>query len=272
MASQNALIQYNHQKKGVLSDMKKHSIKFLALTMALYATATLNGCVTTSKAADSGSLSTSSDSQAEASESNKILSVEDQEKAEEERQDEIAKQYSIYEPYGMTYDKKKDRFLYNGQMVRYFKDQISEENTNAFFFDDGVVDVEPIRSVNGDLIGLKQSSDSDFKTRSKKQEEIKVEFETVDISGENAGFEGGDPEWRDDSLDDYVDFGISYDEANNNWKYNGKPIHILYDADHNTYCNNSIDDGISIRVIRDKHGNIVELKEADAKELKQYIK
>ena len=49
----------------------------------------------------------------------------------------------------MTYDKEKDRFFYNGQMVSLLQDQVSAENTNSFFFEDGVVDVEPIRDTNG---------------------------------------------------------------------------------------------------------------------------
>ncbi len=62
-------------------------------------------------------------------------------------------QDSIYAPYGMTYDTEKDRFLYNGQIVRYFKNQINSDETNALF-DDGVVDVEPIRDTTGTLTGL----------------------------------------------------------------------------------------------------------------------
>ena len=49
----------------------------------------------------------------------------------------------------MTYDKEKDRFFYNGQIVRYFKDEVGTENTNSFFFENGVVDVEPIRAASG---------------------------------------------------------------------------------------------------------------------------
>ena len=69
------------------------------------------------------------------------ISSEEQAKAEETRRNEIAEQYSVYEPYGMTYDKEKDRFYYDGQVVRYFKDQVNAENANSFFFEDGVVDV-----------------------------------------------------------------------------------------------------------------------------------
>ena len=180
--------------------------------------------------------------------------------------------YSMYEPYGMTYDQEKDRFFYNGQMVRYFKDQVSAENTNSFFFEDGVVDVEPIRDTNGTLTGLKQSSDADFKARTEKQEEIKAEFAAAGITGNSGSFEMGDPNYRDDSLDAYTAFGVSYDQSTQKWMYDGKIIHILYDADHNTYCDSSADDGINLKVVRDKSGNIEKLMETEAQELEQYVK
>ena len=31
------------------------------------------------------------------------------------------------------------------------------------------------------------------------------------------------------------------------WMYDGKLIHILYDADHDTYCDNGISDGINLK-------------------------
>ena len=54
--------------------------------------------------------------------------------------------------------------------------------------------------------------------------------------------------------------------------YNGKIIHILYDADHNSYCDNSVSDGINVKVVRDKNGNIEKLVETEAQELEQYVK
>ena len=268
--------------------MKKCNLKILTLTMALCVSAALSGCAanaaatqepnkqtTTStipmeQAHNSGDTSSSnSTSTAEAYESDEVISPEEQAKAEEVRRAEIAEQYSIYEAYGMTYDKEKDRFFYNGQMVRYFKDQVSAENTNSFFFEDGVVDVEPIRDTNGTLTGLKQSSDADFKARTEKQEEIKAEFNAAGITG---SFEMGDPNYRDDSLDAYTAFGVSYDQSTQKWMYDGKIIHILYDADHNTYCDSSASDGINLKVVRDKSGNIEKLMETEAQELEQYVK
>ena len=213
----------------------------------------LAGCSTTpqnsQEQADNSSdtLYSNSSSTAQAYESDEVISSEEQAKAEEIRRTEIAEQYSIYESYGMTYNIEKDRFFYNGQIVRYFKDQVSTEQTNSFFFDDGIVDVEPIRNADGSLTGLKQSSQADFKDRTEKQEEINAEFESAGITLDSGSFEGGDQNYCDDSLYAYAAFGVSYDKATLKWMYEGKAIHILYDADHNTYCDNGISDGINLK-------------------------
>lgn len=119
---------------------------------------------------------------------------------------------------------------------------------------------------------MKQSSDADFKARTEKQEEIKAEFAAAGITGNSGSFEMGNPNYRDDSLDAYTAFGVSYDQSTQKWMYDGKIIHILYDADHNTYCDSSADDGINLKVVRDKSGNIEKLMETEAQELEQYVK
>lgn len=269
--------------------MKKNNIIILAFTMILCVSTILsarvsnaadtqqankvtsNSLISEEQAYDSSDTS-SSDLTAEAYENDEAISSEEQAKAEETRRKEIAEQYSAYEPYGMTYDKEKDCFFYEGQTVRYFKDQINAEHANSFFFEDGVVDVEPIKDTNGTLTGLKQSSDADFKARTEKQEEIKSELAAAGITGNSGSFELGDPNYRDDSLDAYATFGISFDKASDNWMYDGKIIHTLYDADHNTYCDNSASDGINIKVIRDKNDNIEKLVETETQELERYVK
>ena len=269
--------------------MKKNNIKVFGVTMTLCISAALSACTATTTDTQYPNQVTSTTSlpekqtygsrdtlsstfTTEAYESHEIISSEEQTKTEENRRNEVAEQYSVYEPYGMTYDKEKDRFFYDNQVVRYFKDQINTENTNSFFFEDGVVDVEPIKDTNGNLTGLKQSSDADFKSRTEKQEKIKSEFDNPCITGNSGSFELGDPNYRDDSLDAYITFGISYDKTADNWIYDGKIIHILYDANHNTYCNASAIDGINLKVIRDKNGNIEKLVETGAQELEQYVK
>ena len=252
--------------------MKKQKITTLLLTMALCASAVLSGCAasaasqtepnqsTTSstpfeEAKDSGTpISSDEASSVQAYENDEVLSSEEQAKAEQERRAEIAEKYSIYEPYGMTYDTEKDRFFYNGQVVRYFKDQINSNETNGFSYDDGVIDVEP------------------FNARTKEQEALKAELEKAGITAGSGSFEQGDPNYRDDSLDAYAEFGVSYDKTSNHWMYGKKPIYILYDKEHYTFCDKGVSDGVSLNVVRDKDGNIEKLVSVDKGELEQFVK
>ena len=270
--------------------MKKQKITTLLLTMALCASAVLSGCAasaasqtepnqsTTSstpfeEAKDSGTpISSDEASSVQAYENDEVLSSEEQAKAEQERRAEIAEKYSIYEPYGMTYDTEKDRFFYNGQVVRYFKDHINSNETNGFSYDDGVIDVEPIRDEDGTLTSLKQSSDADFNARTKEQEALKAELEKAGITAGSGSFEQGDPNYRDDSLDAYTEFGVSYDKTSNHWMYGEKPIYILYDKEHYTFCDKGVSDGVSLNVVRDKAGNIENLVSVDKGELEQFVK
>ena len=290
MVSQTVLLLYIQKQKGVFQNMKKQKITTLLLTMALCASAVLSGCAasaanqtepnqsTTSstpfeEAKDSGTpISSDEASSVQAYENDEVLSSEEQAKAEQERRAEIAEKYSIYEPYGMTYDTEKDRFFYNGQVVRYFKDQINSNETNGFSYDDGVIDVEPIRDEDGTLTGLKQSSDADFNARTKEQEALKAELEKAGITAGSGSFEQGDPNYRDDSLDAYTEFGVSYDKTSNHWMYGEKPIYILYDKEHYTFCDKGVSDGVSLNVIRDKAGNIEKLVSVDKGELEQFVK
>ena len=271
--------------------MKKNNIKILAFAMTLCVSTTLSACATNivdtqeankvtsnsliseEQAYDSSDTS-SSNFTAEAYENNEAISSEEQAKDEETRRNEIAEQYSAYEPYGMTYDKENDRFSYDGQTVRCFKDQVSSAGHARLVLlrwrrcGRG----RRLETVNGTLTGLKQSSDADFKARTERQEEIKAEFDAAGITGNSGSFEMGDPNYRDDSLDAYTAFGVSYDKTSDNWMYEGKVIHIFYDAGHNTYCDNGASNGINLKVIRDKNGNIEKLVETEAQELEQYVK
>lgn len=135
-----------------------------------------------------------------------------------------------------------------------------------------MIDVEPIRDKDGTLTGLKQSSDADFNARTKEQEALKAELEKAGITAGSGSFEQGDLNYRDDSLDAYTEFGVSYDKTFNHWMYGEKPIYILYDKEHYTFCDKGVSDGVSLNVIRDKAGNIEKLVSVDKGELEQFVK
>ena len=48
--------------------------------------------------------------------------------------------YSIYEPYGLSYDQENYYFTYNGNVVRFFNDPIAGASFTNFF--SGTVDIE----------------------------------------------------------------------------------------------------------------------------------
>ena len=156
-------------------------------------------------------------------------------------------------------------------MVRYFKDTVSADETNGFYFADGVIDVEPVRDTGGALIGLKQSSEEEFANRTQQQQQLESAFAAAGVSGESGSVELGDPSLPDDSLNDYRSFGVSYQASTGHWMYEGQPIHILYDEDHYTFCDNGVSDGVSLTVFRNAGGNIERLVPAEGKELEAYI-
>ena len=128
------------------------------------------------------------------------------------------------------------------------------------------------RDEDGTLTGLKQSSDADFNARTKEQEALKAELEKAGITAGSGSFEQGDPNYRDDSLDAYTEFGVSYDKSSDHWMYGEKPIYILYDKEHYTFCDKGVSDGVSLNVVRDKAGNIEKLVSVDKGELEQFVK
>ena len=61
-------------------------------------------------------------------------------------------------------------------------------------------------------------------------------------------------------------------KSSNHWMYGEKPIYILYDKEHYTFCDKGVSDGVSLNVVRDKAGNIEKLVSVDKGELEQFVK
>lgn len=98
-----------------------------------------------------------------------------------------------------------------------------------------------------------------------------AEEEVDSIVEESGSVELGDPSLPDDSLNDYRSFGVSYQASTGHWMYEGRPIHILYDEDHYTFCDNGVSDGVSLTVFRNAGGNIERLVPTDAAQLEEYV-
>jgi len=105
--------------------------------------------------------------------------------------DEYAKLYAVYEPFGLTYDKKQDCFYYNGKLVRQFVDVLASngESFSGGKFKGsmrqigspdgkGEVDVYAVRDYgkpdadgNGTLTGVRAYSQEEFDARTKDEYE-----------------------------------------------------------------------------------------------------
>lgn len=100
---------------------------------------------------------------------------------------------------------------------------------------------------------------------------VQAEEEVDSIVEESGSVELGDPSLPDDSLNDYRSFGVSYQASTGHWMYEGRPIHILYDEDRYTFCDNGVSDGVSLTVFRNAGGSIERLVPTDVAHLEEYV-
>lgn len=211
------------------------------------------------------------ESSGQAVETNQELSEEELKQEEAGRREEIAVQYSVYKEFGLNYDKDKDRFIYDGQVVRYFSDAVTEDDTNAFFHEDGVIDLKPIRNSSGKLTRLEVASDEEFANRTKKHNEEKSMVQASAIS-EVGSYEDGEPDTSDDSLKDYSEFGISYNAETKSYVYHDKDVYFFYDPDGSAYINYSVTEGVSIKTVRDQNHKIEKIAVMADDEVKEFLK
>jgi hypothetical protein len=223
---------------------------------------------------------------------NTTISAEEQAKIDKQDREARAKEYAVYAQYGLTYDQDTDSFYYDGKLVRYFADKLNaDSNYNTFTRANGVVDLKAVRNSNYELTGITPVSQEEYDkhtesfNRAQNAQGPAQEGTVTNTSGssiaEEAGETGntvnsssfayseGDTDYVDDSLNAYLDYGVSYDAASEQWFYNNKPIHYLSDGDNMTYLNNSENaiNGVSLEVIRTANGQINKLMEIAEAEL-----
>lgn len=202
-----------------------------------------------------------------------ILSDSDIKKANEERKNEKQKRYAVYEPFGLTYDREKDLFFYEGETVRYFKDAISLSCINGFFYENGTVDLTGIRDTGGELTGLSKASKEEYEKRTERQAEEEEERESfMGQAAEAAGEEDAVGQGGAIEADMYRKEGISYDYMEECWMYGDRPIKFFYDAGHITLQDNAVSDGININVIRDQKGEVEKVVEITDSEMNKIFK
>ena len=221
---------------------------------------------------------------------NKVLTDQEKEQLEQQNKKEIAEKYAMYEAFGLTYDQASDNFYYDNQLVRYFSDKLDAAGTyNSFTRSNGIVDLVAVRNSNNELIGITPVTQEEYNRRTesiKRAQDANVQGSSQEnlndgavvgltTGSENAGNNNivngatsasseGDPNYVDNSLNAYINYGVSYDETNKQWIFNNKPIHFLSDGDNATFVDNSenaLTNGILLNVVRKANGEIDHLVE-----------
>lgn len=78
---------------------------------------------------------------------------------------DIARDFEVYEPFGLTHSLEYNRLYFKGELVRYFEDIESETSYKQWAMPDGAVDVYAERGADGTLIGVKQFTQVEFDKR-----------------------------------------------------------------------------------------------------------
>lgn len=175
--------------------------------------------------------------------------------------------YSVYEQYGLVYDRESGHYTYHGDVVRFFNDPAAGAGFTNFFT--GTVDVEAERDMDNNLIGVRECDAEIYDKHTKKHEKFVGTF-PADASSD-AVMENGDKTANIHTLRDYETYGISHNMEDGYWYYNGQRIHMFIDSGKDTVY---LDDEGSIYLFLSKSSvdetvEIREISETDAQLLLQ---
>lgn len=155
-------------------------------------------------------------------------------------------QIEEYASFGLTVD--KDGLMYNGEKVRFFSDAVDIEpgitaSKTLFYSDDGTLCLKALRQASenpdgstdpfGDLIGIEEISPAEAG-------EIMSNEATLDAA--SVVSVAAEDEIAPDDLEMYAPFGLDYTFGPNgiSMKYDGKPVHSLFDPVTGTWYGNNI--------------------------------
>lgn len=180
--------------------------------------------------------------------------------------------FSEYEKYGLSYDSSAKHLIYDGNVVGYFKDEISEGKYTRVLDNTGTIGVIVLRDSMYQVIGLEKTDipneldsgpvienpgleeSSSFASVGKKAiNNTDYEGNTASenmgtISSEDITYEEG---YNNSTvLKDYESYGISYNSSEDAWIYNGKHIAGLI-GDNNIYVDESVNtDSIYLQIVQ----------------------
>lgn len=176
-------------------------------------------------------------------------------------------EYEQYEKYGLAYKAGENRFYYDDKPVRKFTDKKDKEgNVNGFSFSSGVVDLETKRDDSYKLNGIQVLSQEEFDKNTRRINEV--------ASLKGTSHERGYVDAGDDTLNEYISYGVSYDKERAVWQYKGEDIYIFYDDKGSKMLQGEVvsEKGISLIVKRDQKGEIKEVLRINAEDVPTYAK
>lgn len=157
---------------------------------------------------------------------------------------------TVYEQYGLIFDKQKDYYTYNGNIVRYFNDwRVGAGFTNFFT---GTIDIEAEYDDKNQLIGIIECSQETYDFHTSKMRNL------LSMSADTAQ-ENGTGQDNKEQIKDYEVYGVSYYPQNNRWCYDGEEIKILIDSER-PFVYSTDDKGVCLVVNRDESHNITAIK------------
>lgn len=155
---------------------------------------------------------------------------------------ERAERFSPYEPFGLLYDAETNALWFEGRRVRWFEDYypLSGDGARAgtdFFDEAGTVDVYAVRDRRelvrradgscdpaGTLTGVEAFSEEAFAARDIEAIQNPAPVTAVSGDGELSAEE------RKAMAAEYAPFGVTYDEAEDQWYYSGEKVCYLRDV------------------------------------------
>lgn len=181
--------------------------------------------------------------------------------AQKQRQrEEKAQLFAVYQPYGLTYDAKADRLLYQGQQVRYFEDFIAPDSFTEWPQRDGAVDVYAVRDETGALVGVVAFDQQAFTERTSSLQDAVCELQiTESIDGYTGAVEAQVKDSIAAAYAVYEPYGLTYDPERDRLYYGGELVGYFEDADlHHTF--GPFDDSaLVLRARRDQQGRLTGL-------------
>ncbi len=163
--------------------------------------------------------------------------------------------YSLYEPYGLSYDEADGRLYFEGRKVRYFEDMFPVDMTSlarkTIDWGDGEIDVYAVRELNdpiprdadgsydpsGTLTGLRAATQAEFDAHTRKPAQPSTGTPQPEMSQPDAGGprtnESGETRlsWEEycATYAKYEPYGLSYSESDGRLYFEGQKVRYFED-------------------------------------------